>query len=125
MIRGRFAHAAIVLGGEHVTSMAEFCLLTSKADVAVLGEGEETVVELVQALREWLWGEGLLRAKLAEARGDVYRWRDLVTVRADIPITLDLRNVAVERYGPVQASIYIDGEYRRSLTLHVMQPPDA
>jgi anaerobic magnesium-protoporphyrin IX monomethyl ester cyclase len=52
LIRGRFPHAAIVLGGEHVTSMAEFCLLTSKADVAVLGEGEETAVELVRALRE-------------------------------------------------------------------------
>jgi anaerobic magnesium-protoporphyrin IX monomethyl ester cyclase len=50
-IRRRFPQAAIVVGGEHVTSMPEFCLLTSKADVAVLGEGEETVVELVGALR--------------------------------------------------------------------------
>src|SRR3981189_1643898 len=44
LIRGRFPHATIVIGGEHVTSMAEFSLLTSKADIAVLGEGEETVV---------------------------------------------------------------------------------
>ena len=50
-IRRRLPQAAIVVGGEHVTSMPEFCLLTSKADVAVLGEGEETVVELVRALR--------------------------------------------------------------------------
>jgi radical SAM superfamily enzyme YgiQ (UPF0313 family) len=50
-IRDRFPDATIVLGGEHVTSMPEFSLLTSKADVSVLGEGEETIVELVQALR--------------------------------------------------------------------------
>jgi radical SAM superfamily enzyme YgiQ (UPF0313 family) len=42
----------IVLGGEHVTSMPEFCLATSEADCLVLGEGEETVVELVRALAE-------------------------------------------------------------------------
>jgi len=51
VIRNRFPKAAIVIGGEHVTSMPEFSLLTSKADVAVLGEGEETAVELVRALR--------------------------------------------------------------------------
>src|SRR4030095_7505498 len=51
-IRDRFPQAKIVLGGEHVTSMTEFSLLTSKADIAVLGEGEETVVELVHALRQ-------------------------------------------------------------------------
>jgi radical SAM superfamily enzyme YgiQ (UPF0313 family) len=42
----------IVLGGEHVTSMPEFCLVTSRADVLVLGEGEETMLELVHALRD-------------------------------------------------------------------------
>ena len=40
----------IILGGEHITSMPEFCLLTSKSDYLVLGEGEETIVELVAAL---------------------------------------------------------------------------
>jgi radical SAM superfamily enzyme YgiQ (UPF0313 family) len=40
----------VVLGGEHVTSMPEFCLRTSQADYLVLGEGEETIVELVHAI---------------------------------------------------------------------------
>lgn len=43
--------ALLVIGGEHVTAMPEFCLLTSAADVAVLGEGEETLVELLAARR--------------------------------------------------------------------------
>src|SRR4029079_8604931 len=51
LIRARFPKAAIVIGGEHVTSLPEFSLITSKADIAVLGEGEETAVELVRALR--------------------------------------------------------------------------
>jgi radical SAM superfamily enzyme YgiQ (UPF0313 family) len=40
----------VILGGEHVTSLPEFCLASSKADVAVMGEGEETIVELLDAL---------------------------------------------------------------------------
>jgi radical SAM superfamily enzyme YgiQ (UPF0313 family) len=40
----------VVLGGEHATSMPEFCLRTSRADALVMGEGEEAVVELVAAL---------------------------------------------------------------------------
>ena len=31
----------VMLGGEHVTAMPEFCLLTSPADYLILGEGEE------------------------------------------------------------------------------------
>jgi anaerobic magnesium-protoporphyrin IX monomethyl ester cyclase len=50
VVRARFPHARIVIGGEHVTSLPEFSLLSSKADIAVLGEGEETVVELVDAI---------------------------------------------------------------------------
>ncbi len=40
----------VILGGEHVTSMPEFCLMTSAADLLVLGEGEQQIVELVGAL---------------------------------------------------------------------------
>ncbi len=41
----------VVLGGEHVTAMPSFCLRTSQADAVVLGEGEETVVALVDAVK--------------------------------------------------------------------------
>lgn len=39
-----------------------------------------------------------------------------------LPIAFDLRAVPVERYGPVEVRIYTNGEHRRTLTLHVMQP---
>lgn len=48
----------IVLGGEHITAMPEFSLLTSKADVVALGEGEETMVDLARAVEN---GEALYR----------------------------------------------------------------
>jgi len=42
----------IILGGEHVTAMPEFSLATSGADIVVLGEGEETVVDLISSLEQ-------------------------------------------------------------------------
>jgi anaerobic magnesium-protoporphyrin IX monomethyl ester cyclase len=50
LIKARRPDLTVVLGGEHVSSMPEFCLLTSKVDILVLGEGEETIVELIAAL---------------------------------------------------------------------------
>jgi DNA polymerase-1 len=39
-----------------------------------------------------------LRLKLAEHREAVFRWRDLVTVRADLPVTLDLEPARLGDY---------------------------
>jgi len=74
--------AFVVLGGEHVTSMPEFCLRTSRADALVLGEGEETVVELVDALESgaplagiaglaWRDGERVVRNPRRARRAEV------------------------------------------------------
>jgi len=48
-IRKRFPRALLVLGGEHGTAVPEHVLATSPFDVVVLGEGEETFVELLRA----------------------------------------------------------------------------
>ena len=51
-IRKQMPTCTIVLGGEHATGAAELILHQSSADFVVLGEGEETVVELVNALQQ-------------------------------------------------------------------------
>jgi radical SAM superfamily enzyme YgiQ (UPF0313 family) len=44
-------HATIICGGEHVTAVPEFCLQDCpEIDICVLGEGEETIVDLLGAL---------------------------------------------------------------------------
>jgi anaerobic magnesium-protoporphyrin IX monomethyl ester cyclase len=49
-IRASFPRALIVVGGEHVTACPEFTLTDCPAaDVGVLGEGEETLVDLIDA----------------------------------------------------------------------------
>lgn len=50
-VRAEFPEAIIVLGGEHGTAIPEACLRTGSVDIVVLGEGEETFLELVQRIK--------------------------------------------------------------------------
>ena len=51
-IRARFPNARIVVGGEHATACADYILETcAPVSVCIRGEGEETLLELVRALR--------------------------------------------------------------------------
>jgi radical SAM superfamily enzyme YgiQ (UPF0313 family) len=84
-IKGARPELTVVLGGEHITSMPEFCLLTSKADILVLGEGEETIVELVDALDRG--------APLAEMLGIAYRDGDGIVVNPRRARTLEIDDI--------------------------------
>lgn len=48
-IREKFPDALLLGGGEHVTAMPEQTMLDSGLDIGLLGEGEETAVEVAQA----------------------------------------------------------------------------
>jgi radical SAM superfamily enzyme YgiQ (UPF0313 family) len=52
-IRARLPEAVIIVGGEHITGAPEFSLRDCpEIDYAVLGEGEETLVELLETLQK-------------------------------------------------------------------------
>lgn len=50
-VRAKFPKALLVLGGEHGTAVAENALRTSPIDLVVLGEGTETVLDVIAARR--------------------------------------------------------------------------
>ncbi|MBN2622979.1 MAG: B12-binding domain-containing radical SAM protein [Acidimicrobiales bacterium] len=69
-IKARYPDVPVILGGEHVSSMPEFCLLTSQADALVMGEGEETVIELLDAIDEGRPFADILGVAYRERTGD-------------------------------------------------------
>jgi anaerobic magnesium-protoporphyrin IX monomethyl ester cyclase len=85
-IKRRHPDVPVILGGEHVSSMPEFCLLTSAADMLVLGEGEETVIELIHALRN--------SQPLDEIDGIAYRCGDDVVVNPRRQRVTEIDNIA-------------------------------
>jgi len=65
-IKEKFPDILIIGGGEHVTAIPEFCLKDCPAlDICVLGEGEETVVNLLKQLEAG--------TPLSEVNGIAYR----------------------------------------------------
>ena len=85
-VRREFPRAHIVLGGEHATACPEYCLGDSAADVCVVGEGEATIVDLVDRL---LLGEDLSHVKgiVFRGAGGIVRTtaRDRIRPVDDIP----------------------------------------
>ena len=60
MVRRRFPAVPIIAGGEHITATAAFTLdSTPEVDVCVIGEGEETIVELANAVANGSSFEGI------------------------------------------------------------------
>jgi len=51
-LRNAFPEAKIIVGGPHVTAVPEDLLSEKSVDVAVIGEGEHTIVELVKLIEE-------------------------------------------------------------------------
>jgi len=49
-IKQRFPNKLLILGGEHPTALTELCFSQSPCDIVVLGEGEETLLELCAKL---------------------------------------------------------------------------
>ena len=69
-VRERFGDALIVLGGEHATAMPEFVLDDAPSiDLCVLGEGEETIVELLAVRYGREGGEGRERSEGGPGEG--------------------------------------------------------
>lgn len=51
MVRERFPSVPIIAGGEHITATPDFTLQTTpEIDACVIGEGEETIVEIADAI---------------------------------------------------------------------------
>jgi anaerobic magnesium-protoporphyrin IX monomethyl ester cyclase len=117
LVSQRFPHAHIVIGGEHCTSLPEFSLLSSRAVVAVLGEGEETVVELVRALRA---GE-----PLDSVQGIAFRQGDQVHVNKRRDRRAEINDIPLPDWGGFAPATYhqhrfVGGMYSSAMTMPIL-----
>lgn len=101
-IAARFPALPIVLGGEHATAVPELCLQESPALTAcAIGEGEETVVELVEAFAG--------ARSLADVSGIVYR--DTGEIRRTAPRARirEVDRIPLPRWDLTPIDRYLDG----------------
>ena len=114
-IKRRLPDVPVVVGGEHVTSMPELCLLTSKADYLVLGEGEETMVELVDALRRGV--------PIAEMLGVGYRLDDEVVVNPRRQRMLAIDDIARPAWHLIDLDTYHEHRWMGGMWSHNKSVP--
>ncbi len=98
LLRTRFPFAKIILGGEHVTAMPEFCLATSPADVAVLGEGEETIIDLLSAIEDG--------GDLSRIPGTAVRFGEKILTTSRRERRRDIDNICLPAWQHVRLGVY-------------------
>ena len=70
-IRRRFPKALLVGGGEHMTALPRECVAESDLDVAVLGEGEETIAALLEAVEKGPGGFAEITGLVFKENGEI------------------------------------------------------
>ncbi|HEY7439214.1 MAG TPA: hypothetical protein VIC35_07440 [Acidimicrobiia bacterium] len=63
--------------------------------------------------------------ELAEIAGEIQLGAPelMIGENLNVPITFDLRNVPIERYGSIEVRLYVDTELRRTLPIWLLQTP--
>jgi hypothetical protein len=63
--------------------------------------------------------------QLAEIAGEIQLGDTqlMINENLNVPITFDLRNVPIERFGSVEIRLYVAREHRRTLPIWVLQTP--
>lgn len=72
IIKSRYPDTPVVLGGPHITSNVEYAMSFDAFDYGVIGEGEETALELFNALSN--------NCPVSDIKGIAYRDKDRKTV---------------------------------------------
>lgn len=98
-IRGRFPKALMVIGGEHPTAVPEYVLTHSPFDVCVLGEGEESFINLVKANRA---GEDF-----SKVTGIAYRKNEQIIKQGLSPRTKDVDRIPLPDWDNIPIEQYI------------------
>ena len=99
-LRQRFPSAFIILGGEHGTAVPEDVLCSSEVDVVILGEGEETIVNLIEALDS--------KQPLSEVGGIAYLDQGTFRTTMLSPRNRDIDSIPVPAWDLFPIDQYID-----------------
>ena len=113
-IRARFPRALLVLGGEHGTAVPEHVLATSPFDVVVLGEGEETFVELLRARTSG--------TPLAAVKGIAYRDNGRVVTNGLSERRRDVDGISPPDWKSFPITEYIDRHQTNGMNLGRSMP---
>ena len=108
-IRAAFPQARLVVGGEHVTAMPEFCFQDCPAiDYLVMGEGELPFLQLVHHLRS---GQ-----PVDQVRGLVFRRGEQIVRAGALPRMADIREIPWPAWHLLDLEPYFQPNYTMGIS---------
>jgi radical SAM superfamily enzyme YgiQ (UPF0313 family) len=99
-IRTIHKRCTIVVGNSVATSIVDTLLRRTEADIAVMGEGDVTMVELLAALRD--------KTSLGDVKGLAYLEGDTIITTEDRPYIKDISTLPLLNFGLFDIDVYID-----------------
>jgi len=113
-LRRSFPEATIILGGEHGTAVPEDVLRSSDVDVVILGEGEETVLNLIEALA--------LQRPLSEVGGIAYLDRGTFHSTSLSPRKRDIDTIPLPAWDLLPIERYIESHQINGMNIGRSMP---
>lgn len=102
-IKKQFPAIPVIIGGPHVTISPETIIKEAKADLAVIGEGEEAIVEVAMLINR---GE----KEFSSVAGLIWRHGSIITNNPNRKPRTDLDSFAFPRYELSPLGQYIDNK---------------
>ena len=118
LLKTKHPQKKVIIGGEHVSAMPEFCLATSEADYIVMGEGEETIVEfMIKNSSE--------KDKLKEVQGLGYKFKNEIFINPRRQRRTDLDEIALPDWKSFEVKKYhenrfVGGMYSENITVPIL-----
>ncbi|MFQ5722119.1 MAG: B12-binding domain-containing radical SAM protein [Candidatus Aminicenantales bacterium] len=107
----KHSNIPVVWGGVHPTILPQQTLANESIDFVIIGEGEETIIELVKAL------EG--KQSLAEVKGLAFKQDDEIVVNEERP-HLNLDNIPDLPYHLIDMNLYIHQRFDRKRVMELI-----
>jgi anaerobic magnesium-protoporphyrin IX monomethyl ester cyclase len=100
LIKKYHPETTIIIGNSVATSISEILLKNTRSDIAVMGEGDETIVELLDYLTK--------NKPLDNVRGISYKKNNKIIKTSERPIIKDISTLPFIDFSIFDAEVYID-----------------
>jgi len=122
-IRGKYPNILLIIGGHHVTIMPERVLEDTDFNIGVLGEGEETIVEILMLFKSVKYeiNEIISRKKLEKIDGIAFKEKDniFITKPRKLIVDLDALPYPARELLPMEKYIPLPNQYKKQPVVHM------
>ncbi|MBI4848383.1 MAG: B12-binding domain-containing radical SAM protein [Nitrospirae bacterium] len=111
-IRSFHPQTTIVVGNSVASSIPQILLTKTGSDIAVVGEGDETIVDILQCLQA--------KGDLGAVKGVYYKKEGQVVATPSRPVIKDVNSIQIPDWSPFDIEVYIESQ---SKWLNDPRPP--